>query len=236
MIATPLRVAAMGVALCAVVSTQPAATFSPPRILSAAVPDLPAPNVVGGGEVLIEATIDRNGGLARLVLLRSTPPYTDLVLSALSRWRFQPARASNGKDPEVAVEAPILIAAVYRPPTLFNSPTAGEPPKDLSAASGEVAFPAAMVPPVYPPNAAFPAVVLFEVVLDENGRIGEMLPVASDPGFEGAARDALMQWTFRPGLVRGRPGPATAYVIFGFRPPVIVGQPPLPPKPPTPPN
>lgn len=223
-----MRVAAMALAASAALDAQPAATFSPPRILRAELPDLPAPNVAGGGEVLIEATIDRNGALTRPVLLRSTPPYTNMVLNAVNRWQFKAARASNGRDPELAVDAPVLIAAVYRPPTLYNGPTLGEAPKDLAVASGDVPYPAALIAPSYPPNALSPAVLLFEVLLDESGRIREALPIATDAGFESAARDALMQWTFRPGLVRGRPAPATAYVLFGFRPPVISSVPRLP--------
>ena len=225
-----MRAAAIVLAVSTVAAAQPAPTFTPPRIISAALPDLPAPNVAGGGEVLVEATVDRTGKLTRLILLRSTPPYTSLVLEAVSRWRFQPARASNGRDDETPVEAPILIAALYRPPTLFNGPTVGEPPKDLAVATGDAAFPVSVVPPAYPPNAAFPAVLLFEVIVDEDGLVRQTLPVASDPAFEDAALDALMQWRFKPGSLRGRPSLATAYVLFGFRPPVITGAAPPPTK------
>jgi TonB family protein len=226
-----MRAAAIVLVLAAVAAAQPAPTFTPPRIISAALPDLPAPNVAGGGEVLVEATVDRSGTVTRVILLRSTSPYTDFVLDAVASWRFQPARASNGRDADAPVEAPILIAAVYRPPTLFNGPTIGESPKDLAVPSGEAAFPSTVVTPAYPPNARFPAVLLFEVLLDESGLIKSTLPVASDAAFEGAALDALMQWKFKPGLVRGRPSPATAYVVFGFPPPVVAGvvEPPRPP-------
>jgi hypothetical protein len=227
-----IRAAALVLMVPVAVGAQPAGTFSPPRIIRAELPDLPAPTIVGGGEVLIEATVDRNGGLGRLIVLRSTPPYTDLVVSTLSRWRFQPARASNGSDPEEPVEAPILIAAVYRPPMLYNGPTLGEAPKELAVASGDVAYPDALIAPAYPPKAVSPAVLLFEVTLDQSGRIAETLPIASNAGFEGAAREALMQWKFRPGLVRGRPGPSTVYVVFGFQTPVVSSLPrlPLPPR------
>ena len=190
-----LRACVLALVLSTAVGAQAPAPYSPPRIASAALPDVPPPNVIGGGEVLIEALIDRNGQVTRPVLLRSTPPFTQLVLDAISRWRFLPATSLNPKGSQETVEASVLIAALYRPPTLFNGPTAGERPKDVGAASADVAYPAALIAPPYPVkavNVTF-AAVLFEVQLDERGEIRGALPVVADPGFESAARDAVMQ-------------------------------------------
>ncbi len=203
-------------------------TFVPPRISSAALPVAPPPHVIAGGEVLIEATVDRSGAVTRPILLRSTPPYSQLMLDAVVRWRFVPARAPNPEGKDAPVDAPVLIAAVYRPPTLLNGPTIGDPPKDLALASREVPAPTALALPVYPPRAIHPATVtlLFEATIDQTGAITNIRAVASDPAFESAARDALMQWKFRPGMFRARLVPATVYVLFGFNPPVLSGPPP----------
>ncbi len=66
----------------------------------AELPPLPAPNVAGGGEVLIEAIVDRRGALTRPVILRATPPYTQLVLDAIAPWQFEPAREIDYKGVE----------------------------------------------------------------------------------------------------------------------------------------
>ncbi len=228
-----MRAAVVALTLPTALAAQQPSLFTPPRIARSEVPAPPAPTVVGGGEVLIEAIIDRSGLVTRPVLLRSTPPYAQLVLDAVVRWRFMPATLRDPKGIVNTVEAPVLIAAVYRPPAMFNGPTAGEPPRELRVASGDVPYPSALISPGYPPNAvnAVGAVVLFEVMLDEGGQIRQAVPIATDPAFEGAAWDALKQWRFRPALVRGRPAPATAYVLFGFRPPVLSSAPPpVPPK------
>src|SRR5918993_1261592 len=68
--------------------------FTPPRLLKAELSALPSPMVVGGGEVLVEAIVDRAGRLTRPIVLRGTPPYTQLVLDAIAMWRFEPARAT----------------------------------------------------------------------------------------------------------------------------------------------
>ena len=70
--------------------------FTPPRLLKAELAALPAPTIAGGGEVLIEATVDRTGVLTRPIVLRGTPPYTQMVLDAAVRMAF---RARAGRRP-----------------------------------------------------------------------------------------------------------------------------------------
>ena len=45
--------------------------------------------------------------------------------------------------------------------------------------------------------------------------------VGADPGFDAAAKDAIIQWKFRGASFDGHSVPSTAYVIFGFAPPVV---------------
>jgi TonB family protein len=66
-------------------------------------------------------------------------------------------------------------------------------------------------------------VVLYEISLDESGQIRNMRAVASNPAFDAAAKDALVQWKFRGAAVKGQPVPSMAYVIFAFSQPVISG-------------
>jgi Gram-negative bacterial TonB protein C-terminal len=217
-------------ALAAVVSAQGVQKprFAPPRLKTAELPPLPAPNVAGGGEVLIEATVDRRGAVIRPGILRATPPYTQFVLDAIAHWQFEPARDTDYKGFETTVDMPITVLAIYRPPVLLNTPTIGEPPKDLMKPSGDVAMATMTTAPSYPPNARDGGVVLYEVTLDETGRATETRDVATVGGFDSAARSALAQFQFRPGSYRARPVPTTTYVLFGFRPPIGLAAPPRP--------
>ena len=205
--------------------------FTPPRLVKAELSVLPAPTIVGGGEVLIEGTVDRTGTLTRPVVLRGTPPYTQMVLDAVSTWRFEPARVVGPDGIEATVDMPVTIGAVYRPPVLMNAPTIGEPSKDWSKPSGDVAYPTSIESPNYPPLARDGGVVLLEVTLNETGGITETRGIASTGGFESAAREALAKWRFRGGTYRARPVPSTAYALFGFRPPVGLTPPPPAQKP-----
>lgn len=221
--------------LSTVLSAQQTTFFSPARLISMSLPGVAPPNVVGGGEVLIEATVDRNGVLTRPIVLRSTPPFSQMVLDAIARWRFTPARAVSLDGTNGPVDSSVLIAAVYRPPALLNNPVLGEPAKDLSTGTTGVAYPVSVVAPPHPPNVLTSSVVLFEVLIDQQGAIKDARAIGSDPGFDSAARDALLQWKFRPSTYRGRPAFSTAYVLFGFSSPVVVPGSAVPrPPPPTP--
>ncbi|HEX6164848.1 MAG TPA: hypothetical protein VFZ31_15880, partial [Vicinamibacterales bacterium] len=73
------------------------------------------PRAHGGGEVVLELTIDSAGAVSQVNRVRLTPPYLDFVVTTVERWRFTPATATA--DGRVgAVAAPVLVVAVFRPP------------------------------------------------------------------------------------------------------------------------
>jgi outer membrane biosynthesis protein TonB len=215
-------VAASALALSVAVSAQQL-SYIPPRLIRGDLPAMPAPTVIGGGEVMIEATIDQSGALTHPIVLRSTPPFSNLVLDAVSQWSFSPARATTDGR-EAVVDGTVFIAAIYRQPALMNGPAIGDQPRDLASASSNAPYAVSTVTPSYPPMALMGAVLLYEISLDEGGQVHSMREVASNPGFDGAAQDALAQWKFRGATVNGRPVPSTAYVIFVFRQPIIASS------------
>jgi TonB family protein len=216
-------------AFSAVVSAQQP-SYAPPLLVQGGLPAQAPVTVAAGGEVLIEATVNEFGTLTHSIVLRSTPPFSNLVLDAVTRWRFTPAREISRDQKEVPVEGTVLIAAMYRAPTLMG-PTLGDPPRDLAVASPNAPYPVSTVGALYPPQALYSSIVMFEVSLDEAGRVTSARAVASDPAFDAAARDALVQWKFRGASVRGRPVPSTAFVIFSFSQPVTFAPPEPNPKP-----
>lgn len=197
--------------------------FEPARLESGDVPRQP-PMVQSGGEVLLELRVDLSGRVAEVSTLRSTPPFADLMVAAVEAWRFAPARAAEDdeeRDSEPGpVESRVLVAGLFRPPTLYRAAMPGEPPKDVAAPSREVPFPTSMRLPVYPVDARSDRVVLVEVEVGEDGSVREAAVVHSAPGFDAAALDAARQWRFRPGEWRGRAVWCYAYLLLGFREPV----------------
>jgi len=248
MIRTCAVVAALAVGFAGATDAQ-SIKFTPPRLLAAELHPVPLPTVAGAGEVLIEAIVDRNGNLGRPVILRGTPPYTQMVFDAMSTFRFEPARTTGPDGVETAIEMPVTIAGLFRPPVLANTPTIGESPKDWSRPSGDAAYPISMEMPNYPPQVRESGGVLVEVSLNGTGGITGTRGVVSIGGFESASHEALTKWRFTSASYRAQPVPTTAYVLFGFRSPTFlppgetpqmppIAQPPYPPdfKPPPPAN
>jgi len=195
--------------------------FTPPRLVTGELPGLPPVTVIAGGEVLVELTVDWRGSVSRTVLLRHTAPYGQMVLNAVRGWRFAPAHAPDQEGREQVVEATVLVAAVYRPPTLTNGPTAGTAPLDVSRPSPASPYPLVMSTPVHPIQAFGVGVVLLELSLAESGITRAMRTIQSVPVLESAARDAVAQWRFRAASSGATPVPSRVYVIVGFPHPTL---------------
>src|SRR5262245_31029955 len=94
-----LRTVARGllsaVVLAAAVAAQGA--FTPARFRSGALPDLP-PLALGGGQVFVEASVSNAGRVTGVAPLRTTPPFTNLVVAAVRGWQFAPAEIEVESD------------------------------------------------------------------------------------------------------------------------------------------
>ena len=202
--------------------------YAPARYRTGTVPGLPA-MVVGGGQVILELAVDRDGRVTAITPLRTTPPFTDLVAGAVRDWQFVPAEEPAGparageRESQTAVASKVLVAAAFRPPAM-NGPTLGEPPRDVALASEESAVPLNMALPPFPPSAAASGVVLLEARVDRSGKVAETMVIRSAPPFDDAARATLKKWSFRPARVRGTPVSTFVYVLFGFPVPVAVAS------------
>ena len=203
------------------------AAYTPARLKNG---ELPATQVaaVGGGEVLLQVELGENGSITNIVPLRVTPPFTDAVIRSVRQWTFAPAiqdmQPEAGEVPQTVsrnlVKSKVLVAAMFRAPTL-TGPTLGTGPSDVAAASSDVAFATSTAMPVYPANARVDGTVLVEVHVGSNGSVMDAKVVQSTmPGFDGAAMNAVNNWSFRPARANGAPTDSYAYVAFAFRAPV----------------
>ena len=218
-----LIVACLGVVLSAQEASSPA------RYRAGTVPALPV-MAVSGGQVLVELAVSREGRVTAVTALQTTPPFTDVVVSAVRDWQFRPAEGPVAPEPGRADEPPsrlpvaskVLVAAIYRPPAL-NAPTLGDAPKHIASASDETAFPLTTTMPPFPPSALSSGVVLVEARIDPNGAVADVTVIRSAPPFDDVARRAARQWSFRPARVRGTPVSTLVYLVFGFPVPITSG-------------
>jgi len=183
---------------------------------------------VGGGEVVLELTVDQTGRVIGTTTLRDTPPFTAEMAAVVRGWQFKPAEdaaaPATGSPVDRSTSRPItsqvLVIGLFRPPALFPF-TLGQPPATLAAPSDGVAVPRRFPSmPVYPPQALFDGVVLTELSVTADGVTDEMRVLRSAPAFDQPTLDVLRGLTFRPARVYGQATPATVYVVTAFRQPV----------------
>ncbi len=208
------------------VSVIAAPAFHPAKYRSGALPPLPPLTVVGGGEVMLELDVSSVGSVRAAKVLRTTAPYTDLLIAATKTWQFAPAEIEIEPAPPAArprfraVESTVLVAAVFRAPALVG-PTLGDLPRDVGTGADATPFPFSTAPPIFPPRARDAGMVMVETTIDLSGQPTQNRVVVSSTAFDEAALTALRQWRFRPARIAGSPTPTLAYVVVGFRQPVV---------------
>jgi TonB family protein len=211
--------------------------FHPAKYREGALPDLPPPTVVGGGEVMLELDVTSAGAVREAKALRTTPPYTAALIASAKSWRFTPAEVENenpnpaaGERRFKAVDSTVLLAAVIRAPSLLG-PTLGDTPRDIGSESDTTPFPFSTVMPLFPPRARDAGIVLIETTVDAGGAATGNRILHSSSSFDEAALTAIRQWRFRPARILGSSAPTLAYIIMGFRQPALGAQPGAPPSP-----
>ena len=220
-----------GILLCAALALMGAGiqkgteeSYRPARLADGSPPASPAITIAGGGEVLLEVSVDAQGRVSHIDRLRATPPYTDMVAEAVENWRFTPAETFSERDGKRLVDSRVLVAAIYRAPALYNGRTVGEVPKDIAKPSISIPMPEELLPPSYPPNGSGDAMVLLEVELGADGTTKDVRVVHSGGGFDSAALQAVQRWTFRPARSLDEAAlPSFAYIVVGFRQPIQPG-------------
>jgi outer membrane biosynthesis protein TonB len=80
-----------------------------------------------------------------------------------------------------------------------------------------VPFPTRITVPAFPLQALFDGIVLVEMAVTTTGTVSEARILGAGSGFEKVSLEAVRDWRFTPTRL-----PSYAYVIFGFRQPVIV--------------
>lgn len=189
--------------------------FGPAQLIRADAPALPV-NAIGWSEAVVVGEVDRYGLVSGTVPVSGTAPFIQQLQAVVRGWRFNP-----GMEDGSPVATSVLVVAVMRPRTLYDLPGAGVAAHELAGLPNTVPRPDRTVVPAYPIRAVGDGTVIVELPVGADGRTMPPRIVASAPGFDKVAAHAAGQWTFRPAVRGGRPVAAHAYVVFGFRSPVI---------------
>jgi TonB family protein len=97
-----------------------------------------------------------------------------------------------------------------------------DPPKSdgpLNVGSSLMAYVTSQTPAVYPPAARTmrsTGTVRVDVMISETGDVAEVSKTTGPPLLQGAAKDAIKKWKFKPFTRDGQPVKASGYVNFNF--------------------
>ncbi len=165
-----------------------------PRLIEVVPPaGLPARPGTSDTIVPVRAEVDEQGRVVGAQVLAGEERLAEEARRAVLRWRFAPAR-KNGVAVPASVEVPVVFGA-------FDAVAPGE--------SHEMPEPVKRVRPVYPHGLRMSGLtgdVVVSFVVSREGRVRSAEVVrSSNPGFDEAALDAVTQWTFKPGKVKGVP-------------------------------
>jgi len=208
--------------------TAPRVLVAPAKLAGGGMPMIPV-MAVNGGEVYLEVDVSAEGRVTGAKVLRTTPPFTEAMTSAVGGWRFQPAEDAvappSGGTPDDQtrrkVASKVLVLGLFRPPSVFQGMAPGTPPANVAAASESVAAPTgSFTMPPYPPQALFNGVVLVELGVKADGSVSGAKVLRGAAPFDQLAVQAAASLGFRAPRVHGRPAPANVYVAVAFRQPV----------------
>ena len=82
----------------------------PIKVIAASFVRYP-PNSVTSGTVVLQAAVDTEGSIEKVVAIRDVPALTEPCMEALKNWKFQPAQQRGS-----SVSSSIFVAFVLRPP------------------------------------------------------------------------------------------------------------------------
>jgi outer membrane biosynthesis protein TonB len=189
-----------------------------PRLREARLPTQ-MPEAFGGGEVVLELTVDPRGTVTRVDRVRVTLPYADLVASSAVEWHFEPATVVIDGRP-TAIAAPVLVVGVFRPPSFYAGPSPGVPAQTLHAPSARLPRLQSVAMPAYPPTATGNGIVLVEIEMTGRAQPRTYRIVGPPSGFDTAALDAVRAWRFEAPQFADASDRLFVYAVVGFRAPL----------------
>ena len=143
--------------------------------------------------------------------------------------RSPDAKPVNNKPSDSTVaknDKPVYVPTPT--PAVKESPKQSEPPPAKTVPANDdspldvgslVAYATRQTPPIYPQAAKSTrttGIVKVEVMVDENGEVTDVQKTSGPMMLQGAAKDAIRRWKFRPFVRDGQPVKAIGFVSFNF--------------------
>lgn len=177
-------------------------------VISRSIPaplSTPAANAADN-RVILDAAISPAGSVTGITPVQGGAEGVALATAAMRRWQFASSDA----------EWRTLVAFNFT--ANYADPLAADPPAQIA---GNVAPPKKTygINPQYPAQAMadkVQGVVVCQVTVGPDGRVGDAVVLQSTPALDAAALDSVMQWEFTPPVVDGALRPVTMRIVIKF--------------------
>ena len=159
------------------------------------------------GTVVLSIVINKEGEIVDTRLVSGHPMLAPAAIEAVKQWKYTP-RSSADK----AVEVETIVRLDFR---LADGPVTRSLPSRVSqrlrvSAGVAQGLIASRVEPVYPDDAKaknIEGTVMLNVDIDQEGNVERVELVSGHPMLAPAAMDAVLQWKYRPFVLRGEAVP-----------------------------
>ena len=161
------------------------------------------------GEVVMTATISKQGDIIDLKVVSGPPLLSDAATEAVKQWKYRPYLL-NGEP--IEIETTVIVK--YHLQT--DSPRTERIRVSSGVAEGLLKH---RVEPNYPRVAKENHIqgdVALAVLISTEGNVTNVKTISGDPLLVDASTEAVKQWKYRPFLLNGKPIGIETTVLFKF--------------------
>ncbi len=161
------------------------------------------------GDVVLTATISKEGNIINLKLVSGPPLLADAATEAVKQWKYRPYLLDG--EP---IEIETTVTVRYSQQTASPRPTRVRVSSDVANA-----LKIHDVQPQYPLEARahhYQGDVLLAAIKSKEGNITGLKVVSGDPVLAEAAVDAVKHWKYRPYVLQGEPVEVETSVLIKF--------------------
>ena len=159
------------------------------------------------GEVVLTATISKEGNIINLKVVSGHPLLADAAVEAVKQWKYRPYILN---DEPVEIETTVTVRYIHHQPT----------PTRIRISRGVSAGPKTHdVTPEYPLAAKanhLQGDVVLSAVISKEGNLIDIKVVSGHPVLAAAALDAVKQWKYKPYVLQGEPVEVETSILIKF--------------------
>ena len=172
------------------------------------------------GIVTLDISVDANGTVQNVGVVRDVPPLTNAAQSAVRSWQYLPAMM-NGQ----LTAGTVRVHVVFNPfnPSGVGLPTLPLQPANSNAGANRGDFQPAQVTEAhyakYPPHTVQAGTVVLQVHVESAGQVQGVIVARGTGSLNGTASKAVRTWKFTPASYKGETVASDVVVAYVFASP-----------------